>query len=64
MDKEIREIKKLVESAHAKLQRLEKMDKARDPACDLGAKVMKQRGAKGKAMKRPAAKAKRKVSKK
>lgn len=43
MDKEIRDIEKDVKKTGKKLKSLEKADKKRDPACDLGAKMMKKK---------------------
>jgi hypothetical protein len=46
MDKQIRKIEKEVKHSGKDLKKLEKMDKKRDPACDLGKKVMKKKTAK------------------
>lgn len=43
MDKEIRKIEKEVKHTGKDLKSLEKADKKRDPACDLGKKVMKEK---------------------
>ena len=43
MDKKIRSIEKGVKHSEKELKQLEKMDKKRDPACDLGKKMMKKK---------------------
>ncbi len=43
MDREIRKIKKNVKKTEKDLTKLEKEDKKRDPACDLGKKIMKKK---------------------
>lgn len=43
MDKQIRKIKKETKKVGKDLSSLEKMDKKRDPACDLGKKMMKKK---------------------
>ncbi len=40
MDKQIRKIKKSAKHVEKELSSLEKLDKKRDPACDLGKKLM------------------------
>lgn len=42
MDREIRSIEKKVKGTEKALKSLEKADKKRDPACDLGKKLMKK----------------------
>lgn len=42
MDKQIRRIEKGVKHTESELKSLEKADKKRDPACDLGKKLMKK----------------------
>jgi len=42
MDKEIRSIRKDVSKTGKKLKHLEKEDKKRDPACEMGKKMMKK----------------------
>ena len=42
MDKQIRKIEKDTGKIQKELKSLEKLDKKRDPACDLGAKMMKK----------------------
>lgn len=54
----------MVGNAYAKLSRLEAMDKKRDPACELGAKVMKRKGTKAMAKGKPTSKRKGATSKK
>ena len=43
MDKQIRKIEKDTKKVSKELKSLEKLDKKRDPACDLGKKMMKSR---------------------
>lgn len=43
MDKQIRGIEKQVKRTEKSLKTLEKLDKKRDPACDLGKKLMKKK---------------------
>jgi hypothetical protein len=43
MDKQIRKIKKETKNVEKQLSHLEKADKKRDPACNLGEKMMKKR---------------------
>lgn len=43
MDKQIRKIAKETKKVGKDLKSLEKMDKKRDPACDLGKKMMKKK---------------------
>lgn len=43
MDREIRKIKKGVKKTSQALKHLEKEDKKRDPACDLGEKMLKKK---------------------
>lgn len=43
MDKKIRKIEKTVKKSGLELKELEKLDKKRDPACDLGKKIMKKK---------------------
>lgn len=43
MDKQIRKIEKGVRKTTKELKDLEKEDKKRDPACDLGKKLMKKK---------------------
>jgi hypothetical protein len=43
VDKEIRKIERGVKKTGKELKHLEKLDKKRDPACDLGQKMMKKR---------------------
>jgi hypothetical protein len=43
MDKEIRKIEKGVKKTEKDLKHLEKQDKKRDPACDMGEKMMKKK---------------------
>ncbi len=43
MDRTIKSIEKKVKKTGKALKRLEKEDKKRDPACDLGKKVMKEK---------------------
>lgn len=43
MDKQIRKIERDTKKTEKELKTLEKMDKKRDPACDLGKEVMKKR---------------------
>lgn len=43
MDKQIRKIEKETKKVGKDLKTLEKMDKKRDPACDLGKKMMKKK---------------------
>ena len=42
MDKKIRQIEKGVRKSEAELKELEKLDKKRDPACEVGKKVLKK----------------------
>jgi hypothetical protein len=46
MDKQIRKIEKDTKKVSKELKSLEKADKKRDPACDLGKKMMKKKGKK------------------
>jgi len=46
MDKAIRKIETKVKKTAGALKSLERMDKKRDPACDMGAKMMKKKGKK------------------
>lgn len=43
MDKQIRDIEKQNKKTATALKKLEKADKKRDPACDLGKKMMKKK---------------------
>lgn len=43
MDKQIRKIEKNVKKTGKELKSLEKADKKRDPACDMGEKMMKKK---------------------
>jgi hypothetical protein len=43
VDKQIRKIEKGAKKTEKELKTLEKMDKKRDPACDLGKEVMKKK---------------------
>lgn len=46
MDKKIKAIEKTVAKGHKQLEKLEKLDKKRDPACDYGMKHMPKKGKK------------------
>ena len=46
MDKQIRAIEKKTKGVQKSLKSLEKLDKKRDPACDMGKKMMKKKKAK------------------
>ena len=43
MDKKIRAVEKEVKKTGKGLKELEKMDKKRDPACEMGKKMMKKK---------------------
>lgn len=43
MDKQIRSLEKKNKVVGKDLKKLEKLDKKRDPACDLGKEIMKKR---------------------
>jgi len=43
MDRQIRKIEKDTKKVSKELKTLERMDKKRDPACDLGKKMMKSK---------------------
>ena len=43
MDKKIRKIEREAKKVSKDLKNLEKLDKKRDPACDLGKKIMKKK---------------------
>lgn len=43
VDKQIRKIKKGVEKSEHQIESLEKMDKKRDKACEMGKKMMKKK---------------------
>lgn len=43
MDKKIRKIEKNVKKTSKELKSLEKLDKKRDPACEMGEKMMKKK---------------------
>jgi len=43
MDKKIRKIEKEVKKTEKDLKSLEKLDKKRDPACEMGEKMMKKK---------------------
>lgn len=46
MDKKIRKIEKEVGKTEKDLKQLEKLDKKRDPACEMGKEMMKKKGKK------------------
>lgn len=43
MDKKIRKIEKEVKKTSKDLKHLEKLDKKRDPACEMGEEMMKKK---------------------
>jgi len=43
MDKKIKKIEKGVRKSEKELKELERMDKKRDPACEMGKKAMKNK---------------------